>query len=161
MIKLKRLTRQCISLIIVLITSVGCERYEDLIEQVEFLGFEDFGVCFTGNPTGLDKEVVITDSKTYEDYWNLKRIHPYNLDCDTAELPKINFDEYSLIGKYTEGGGCEVSYEREIIEDKVRNKIIYTINVEYIGLCQMLITNMNWALIPKLKRNYEVEFIVE
>ena len=153
--------RQCIILICGLFLALGCERYEDLIEQVDFLGFEDFGICFTGNPSDLDSEVIFTDYETYQDYWNKRRIHPYNLDCDTAQLPNIDFDKYSLIGKYTEGGGCEVSYDRDIIEDKLRNRIIYTIKVEYQGTCAMLITSMNWVLIPKLKRNYEVEFVVE
>ncbi len=64
------------------------------------------------------------------------------------------------IGKYTEGGGCDVSYNREIIDYKRQNKIVYAIKVGYTGMFAMLVTNMNWALIPKLKDNYRVEFIV-
>ena len=143
---------------------VSCENnesIEDLPEQVEFLEQSYFGICFSGTPAGLDTEVIITDNESYLEYFNQKRIHPYNLNCDTAELPKIDFDKYSLIGKYTEGGGCEVSYNREIIDNKTKNKIVYTIDVEYSGSCLMLITNMNWALIPKLKKDYNVEFIVK
>ena len=55
----------------------------------------------------------------------------------------INFEKYSLIGKYTEGGGCDVNYNREIIDHKIENKIVYSIDVEYTGICTMLITNMN------------------
>ena len=139
----------------------GCEKYEDLSDLVEFYESSYFGACFSGMPSGIDTEVNITNNESYLEYFNKKRIHPVNLNCDTAKLPEIDFNKYSLIGKYTEGGGCDVSYDREIINNKRKNKIVYTINVEYTGLCDMLITNMNWALIPKLKKNYDVEFIVE
>lgn len=152
---------QSICLILLIIVFSSCEKYEDLTEQIEFIESSYFGTCFSGTPSGIDTEVIIRDNKSYQEYFNQKRISPYNLDCDTAGLPNINFDKHSLIGKYTEGGGCEVSYDREILDNKWKNKIIYTITAEYSGDCYMLITNMNWALIPKLKNKYEVEFIVE
>ena len=112
-------------------------------------------------PAGLDTEVVITDNESYLEYFNQKRVYPYNSDCDTAELPAIDFGTYSLIGKYTEGGGCDADFRREIIDYQREKKIVYTIKVKYTGSCKMLITCMNWALIPRLKNGYEVEFKVE
>ena len=156
-----KLPGKFILLLLFLLLFSRCEKFEDLAEQVEFLDGMYFGICFVGTPSGLSKEEIIRDYESYQNYFNQKRIHPYNSDCDTAELPNIDFDKYSLIGKYTEGGGCDVVYDREVIENKLKNKIIYKISVEYIEGCLMLITNMNWALIPKLKRNYDVEFIVE
>ncbi len=137
---------------------VTCEKYEDLTGKVEFIKPVFFGVCFSGMPAGLDTEIVITDSESYFEYFNQKRIYPYNSGCDTAELPAIDFNTYSLIGKYTEGGGCDVNFQREIIDYIREKKIVYTIKVEYTGNCYMLITCMNWALIPSLKDDYVVEF---
>jgi hypothetical protein len=143
------------------ILNFSCEKYENLTEQVEFYEPNYFGICFSGLFDKNYDEVIITDNDSYQEFGNSIRIHPFNLDCDTAVLPYIDFDKYSLIGKYTEGGGCDVNYERQIIDDKKHNKIVYTINIEYFGNCAMLIFNMNWALIPKLKKNYTVEFKVE
>ena len=84
MIKLNRLTRQGISLVIVLITSVSCEKLEDLREQVEFLDPLYFGICFVGNPRGQEMEVIITDSKSYQEYFNQRRLPSSNINCDTA-----------------------------------------------------------------------------
>ena len=148
-------------LILFILFILSCEKFEEISEQVDFLDGLDFGICFVGTPSGLPEEVIIRDYESYQNYWNQKRIHPSNLDCDTAKLPNIDFNKYSLIGKYTSGGGCDVVYEREVFEYRMKNKIVYKIKVEYIDGCYMLITSMNWALIPRLKRNYDVEFIVE
>jgi hypothetical protein len=153
--------RQIACLVLCTFVFISCEKYEELTGKAEFLEPGYFGICFTGIPAGLDNEVIITDNESYLEYFNQKRIHPVNLDCDTAKLPGINFNKYSLIGKYTQGGGCDVNYHREIIDNKSKNKIVYTIKAEYTGNCSVLIFNMNWALIPRLKENYNVEFIVE
>ena len=140
------------AIILSLIVLFGCEKLEDITMQVEFLEPDFFGNCFAGRPIASDRklEVIITDNESFLQYWK----------CDSADLPEINFDTYSLIGKYTEGGGCDANYDREIIDNIRRNKIVYTIEVDYNGFCSMLITNMNWALIPRLKEHYQVEFIV-
>jgi len=130
---------------------------QDITDQVQFLGSGYFGLCFSGFPADSDEEVIIRDQEAYAEYFDKRS----DSDCDTAALPQIDFSNFTLIGKYTQGGGCDVSYDRKITDNEIELKIIYTIKPEYGGQCYMLITNMNWALIPKLKKNYEVEFIVE
>jgi len=164
MLKNTTLIQHYIPLILLVLLAVSCEKnenVEDVIEQVEFLESSYFGICFSGTPTGLDTEVIITDNELYFEYFNQKRIHPYNLNCDTAILPHIDFNKYLLIGKFTNGGGCSVKYDRQVTVEEENNKLIYKIDADYFGLCEMLIVNMNWALIPQKYIDYSIEFQVE
>ena len=50
--------------------------------------------------------------------------------CDTVDLPSpnIDFEEYSIIGQYTEGRGCSSSLDRDVTIDYSNNKYVYRIN---------------------------------
>jgi len=143
---------------------VSCEKNEsidDLTEQAIFYESNYFGTCFSGVYDKGYQEIIITDNESYKKFGDSIRIHPYNLDCDTAVLPYIDFNKYILIGKFTDGGGCEAKYKRQIIDDKKNKKIIYNIRVEYFGTCYMYIVNMNWARIPRIPNDYTIEFQVK
>ncbi len=158
------LIRNSFQLVLVVLFISSCEKNRgklDLTEQVDFYESNYFGICFSGVYDIGYEEVIISDNESYQKFGNSIRIHPYNLDCDTAILPHIDFNNYTLIGKFTDGGGCEAKYLRQIIDDKENKKIIYKISVEYSGMCAMYIVNMNWARIPKISDNYLIEFQVD
>jgi len=124
---------------------------------VQFLEASYFGNCFyySGeNP----KSIVIRDQDTYENYFARKSA--VNKDCSNALLTPIDFDKYTLIGHWTGGGGCTVSYDRNVIQQG-NKEVIYSVSAVYSGFCEMYIFNMNWALIPKLKNRTDVVFNIE
>lgn len=145
---------------IILIFST-CEKkdWDDITDQVIFpVLFRN--PCFDIASLSRNNELIFRDKESFESYVDSMRIYPYNLNCDTATVPDINFDKYTLVGKFTSGGGCDVEYKRNVFEDVNNKNIIYEIKINYTGLCEMLITSMNWALIPRIPDNYSVEFKV-
>lgn len=138
----------------------SCEKSDKIIEITNDCKFYDniLSTCFYGISGSKYNEIIITDNETYQTFGDSIRIHPANVDCDTAKLPYIDFNKYSLLGKRTNGGGCSAKYDRKILKDIENKKIIYQISVVYEGNCKMLLGSMNWAYIPKLPNDYKVEF---
>ncbi|MFZ5941245.1 MAG: hypothetical protein ACOYXB_11810 [Bacteroidota bacterium] len=116
--------------------------------------------CFYGFAEADSGEVIITSEEEYAAFVEIIRLNLYNVDCDTVAVPEIDFSNYSLIGTYTSGGGCDVEYDRQVFRNSAEKKVVYRIRVSYSGSCEMLIFSMNWALIPRLPRHYQVEFDV-
>ncbi len=134
----------------------GCKK-EDITSDVQFLDHSYFGNCFL-TMAGDKDEIVIRSKEEYHQVFDTKRRSSSNVDCSHAIPTSINFDKYSLIGTYTSGGGCNAEYERSIITE--HGEIRYQIDVSYSGGCKMLIGNMNWALVPKIKKRTDVVFDV-
>ena len=84
-----------------------------------------------------------------------------DIDCDTSELPEIDFSKYTLLSKLTQGGGCTATYQRKILNDTKNRKIIYEIAVDYEGKCEMLIGNWNFVFVPKTPDDYSVDFQIK
>ena len=148
-------------LLIGLMFFIACKKDEkqDLTNQCVF--YDNFlSTCFYGLSTPRYDQIIITDNKTYQNFADSIRIHPYNIKCDTATLPIIDFTKYSLLGKYTGGGGCSATYYRQILQDKNGKKLIYRIIVQYEGSCSMILASWNWVIIPKLEKGCFVEFDV-
>ncbi|MBN2611982.1 MAG: hypothetical protein JXB00_10540 [Bacteroidales bacterium] len=163
---MRKYTSNCCMLMILSILFVipGCEKNDELTDitnQVEFLEPNFFGTCFSGFFDEGYSEVVIKDEASYQEFGDSVRIHPFNLNCDTAVLPSIDFSKYSLIGKLTSVGGCNAYSVRQVFRDENGKEIVYKIHVEYSGSCDMLIVSMNWALVPKIPKGFTVEFCVD
>jgi hypothetical protein len=140
---------------------ISCKKDEkiDLTQQCVF--YDNFlGVCFNRLAALEFDQFIITDNKAYQTFADSIRDHPYNINCDTATLPTIDFTKYSLLGKKTSGGGCSATYNRLILQDNNEKKLIYKITVQYKGSCSMLLASWNWVIIPKLEKGYSVEFQV-
>lgn len=82
-------------------------------------------------------------------------------DCQDFSLPDIDFLDKTLLGKYSSGSGCEVDFARVIIKDEVDKKYSYQIEVLEEGLCEQLVSSMNWIAVPKIPQNYSVEFEIK
>jgi hypothetical protein len=145
---------------LIAITVSSCENQEGPTVEVQFLDANFFGTCFSGVYDKGYKEVIILDNKTYQDFGDSIKVHFVNNDCSTAVLPNIDFSKYFLIGKLTEGGGCSVKYDRQVIDNIEKRTLVYKIKADYSGNCKMLIINMNWVLIPKVYSDYTIEFQV-
>lgn len=139
----------------------SCENQDGPTVEVQFLDGNFFGTCFSGVYDKKYNEVIILDNQAYQDFGDSIRVHFANRDCSTATLPNIDFTKYFLLGKYTEGGGCSVKYDRQVIVNKDKRTLLYKIKVDYSGNCFKLIMNMNWALIPKTYSDYAIEFQVD
>jgi len=140
-----------------ILTLFGSCQKEEIISNVQYVDAMYFGECFLMRADNQE-HIVIRNQGEYESYFNQKRLNGFSKDCSSANPTAIDFDKYTLIGTKT-SGGCISEYEREITQ--IGNKeLIYNINVKYSGLCEMLITSMNWALVPKIKKRTEVIFVV-
>jgi hypothetical protein len=132
---------------------------EEITDEVQFLTNSYFGDCFVYSASESD-EIVLRDQEEYESYFAALRQSSYNMDCSEAVPTAIDFDKYTLIGHWTSDAGCSVEYDRTL-EQKGNKEVTYHITVTYSGLCMKLISDMNWALIPKIKNRTDVIFEVE
>ena len=98
------------------------------------------------------EHVIQTDS---QNVFNLK----VSFD-NGATYGTINFNQYTLLGKYA-SGGCQVVYEREVSKIDVAKKCFYKIKVHQCGTCEKYSESMNWVLVSKIPKDYSVSFIVE
>ncbi|PIZ47503.1 hypothetical protein COY32_01535 [candidate division WWE3 bacterium CG_4_10_14_0_2_um_filter_41_14] len=129
------------------------------LEEVAFTDMPDlFNSCIsTLNQKEREKEFVINTNEDYQTL--LSYLSPSNL-CNSLLLPKVNFLNFTLLGKYTEGGGCRVDFERHIFKSDISDEILYNIDVKTSGYCKALTSSMNWILVPKISNNYKVKFNV-
>ncbi len=130
--------------------TMHCEFHEDLLTPC-FYGIHNFG----------HDEIVIRDNAAYLKFQDSIRIEIHQMNCEDEQLPTIDFERYTLIGKHTSGGGCSVKYSRRIFDDKAKNLIMYKISAKYSGNCSMGLVSWNWALIPKIPDYYIVVFEVK
>lgn len=147
--------------LLAIISFSGCKKSEDITPNVIFLksgwsGF--FGPCFN---SPFNSEVVIRNQKEYEEFFKNNRRAEFPPDhCEGTTPPKIDFNNYSLIGKGTSATGCGREYKRTIMQ-KGNKTLKYHIVVISKGGCEPLVLDMNWALVPKIKKRTEVVFEVE
>jgi hypothetical protein len=145
-----------VTILIVLFIVSSCKK-ENLTPDSEFIDNTHFGNCFLSIPDDRNEIVICTEDE-YLDYMELSRTTGTGSDCENAIPTDIDFDKHSLIGTFT-SGACSAKYDRSIDQDG--KEITYKIKVEYSGLCFMIVSSMNWALIPELRKKDEVIFEVE
>ena len=142
---------------------LSCEKYNGILDVTDQCEFPEsfFPYCFHGISFTDYEELIITDNESYQIFGDsIRIIAPNHPECDTATIPYIDFNRYSLLGKHTWNGCCSATYDRKIYKDKGERKIIYRINVEYHLGCDALCGSWNWVFIPKLSKDYSVEFEV-
>ncbi len=120
-------------------------------KQLGCVGTSDF-------PSDKDREFIINSNQEYQTLIGYKvRIQ----ECEDFKLPQIDFSQYTLLGKYTQGGGCSVDFVSKVYKDDSKKKISYSIKIDEEGYCEKLVESMNWVLIPKVPFDYSVEFEIE
>ena len=152
------------SIILVLIVGLlvtGCTStcsYEEL-ESERFNFYSEDYICNTNleaMPLPDQDEFVIT---TQEEYDELIALYEELIPCDKGYYaPDIDFEQYSLLGRYASGGGCTIDFVKTIYKDETNKQIIYKLVVDEQGLCEMAAVSMNWILVPTIPEGYEVVF---
>jgi hypothetical protein len=139
--------------IILLLTS--CNKDDDNSLSANFFEFDD---CFSAIPL-KDTELVISSEEEYLEFQELTRRH-FTLNCENAELPKVNFDTQILMGVFSFVSSCNVSYKRSVYYESNTDSYTYAIAVSPEGACEMLITSFNCAIVPKQSESTEVAFSI-
>jgi len=120
----------------------------------------DMGKCFYF----LDSSsYVINTIKDYQDLVNQTDsayIANSMSDCLGYELYSIDFKDFTLLANYADGNGCSVAFQRDVINDSINKKYIFTVHVFECGDCNLTEVSMNWVKVPKLPDGYSVEFNV-
>ena len=123
--------------------------------------------------------------KPLDDYWNtnyqsvlqtVKEQNPGLTDEEYEELvreifystlpfkgtenyihPKINFNQYTLLGQDANSGGCELpAYKIEVLKNGA--EYVYRITIKQTGNCEMSILKNKWILIRKIPTDSNVKF---
>ena len=92
--------------------------------------------------------VVILDSASF------KQVVPH----DTIAL---DLNTYSILGIETDGGGCDVSADREVTKLDNEKQYHYTVHIYACGICKKLWTSSNLVTVPKLPNGWTVTFEVK
>lgn len=79
-------------------------------------------------------------------------------ECNSYQLPPIDFSQKTLLGKQTTLQGCSGSYTYNILANPEKRVYHYQIKAVAAGNCHDEIKNMNWITIPRLPDNYTVQF---
>jgi len=137
--------------------AIGISNPVDITNLCEFKDITILSNCYWHGAMSVE-ELIIRNQNEFEDYGD-KIINNDNR-CEAANLPIIDFSEYSILSKITQDGCCSDMYTRLILKDYELKKITYKIDVEYFGSCEKLCFNYNLVLVPKIPEDYKVEFIV-
>jgi len=70
----------------------------------------------------------------------------------------IDFSQFTMIGFYITGSGCNHRIVRNLIRMANENRYHYKVTYISCGICKPLIMYCNWVLIPKLPENWIVTF---
>ena len=149
--------KKLLLILLMVILYCSCEKKDEIVDITNQCIFpeDNYKPCYSISAD----TIIIQDTNTYYNVFNTNNLTNYN--CDTVSLPDIDFNTYSLLGILTIGSGCSADYKRKIFKDISNKKIIYSISIEYSGLCEMLIYNWNFTLVPKVPDEYTVDFQLE
>jgi len=147
-------------LFIMMLSLLSCVKENSNFEEVDFISMETELKCFLCRPQDCidDCEFVINDSCSYVLLDSLK-LHSEN--CNSVQLPEIDFNEYTLLGKGTYVAACaEADFSGKVEKNESDKKYIYTIEIDTSGHAHCFYGSMNWILVPKISSDYSIEFDV-
>lgn len=70
----------------------------------------------------------------------------------------IDFNNYSLLGLYVDGGGCYGSITREVTRLEQEKQYHYKVTLYTCGICKKGFNDYNWVTVPKLPSGWTVTF---
>lgn len=145
-------------LFILFVVGCSCSNEDDNgITELKVVYMESELECFSCiNVHNYYCEYIINDEESFN---SLDTIRYEGSGCDTVELPEINFNEKTLLGKYVGiVGFCDIDCKKKIEKIESAKKYVYTIEIDTAGMGHCGYVRMNWALVPKLPEDYTVEF---
>ena len=134
-----------------LLVAVGCQKDETKQLNYELLDWTECAYAF-GFQNG--DSFIISDSAEFN---ALIDTIAYS-NCVNYNYPEIDFDNYTLLGLFATGGGCEASYNRTFSRNDDNQTFKYTVNATYNGFCDMIIMHSNWILVDKIYDDATVVF---
>lgn len=123
-----------------------CETQGDVAEGIilEMLSLE----CVL---SGQDN-FVVRDSASFSDLF---------ADCPTPfSIPAINFETASVLGISATATGCERYFRRRVEELPDEQIYVYRLEIQECGMCEPLVLQNHWAVVPKVPDDYLVIFEV-
>jgi len=79
--------------------------------------------------------------------------------CVSAVAPKIDFQQYTLIGVGTMVGGCPAGNRLDVAVEQDEARQVYRLKVTtYDNPCRGLSYRQQWVLVKKMPVGYKVEF---
>jgi hypothetical protein len=140
--------KRILILFLISITIQSCEKDIDagiIVEQMHF------GTCIPVNLPA--EEYTITTDSSYQ-------LLLGNSVCQNFSLPPIDFNQYSLLGKFTRGQ-CRVTFKPQVVVSATSMQYVFTIYIFEKGSCKKEAQDMNWVLVPKLPPGYSVLFEIK
>jgi len=143
-----------------MLSLLSCKEENSNFEEVDFISLDTELTCFLCRPQDCidDCEFVINDSCSYVLLDSLKL---NSEKCYSGQLPEIDFNENTLLGKGTWVGACaEADFSGKVEKNESDKKYVYTIEIDTSGHAHCAYGSMNWILVPKISSNYSIEFVV-
>ena len=171
---------------------VFCE--ENNAKNVEFEELHFDSVCFPQGKGHDLGEIIINNDEEYKVLLKLKPddrssacTHTYDTSdgglgyrhcksvkdnvfelskkCSNIDLPKIDFSQKTLLGKFSMTFDLSANYFREVTKDDLRKEMIYSIKIlesnPPVESCRTgcrYLANLNLVVIPKIPQGYKVVF---
>lgn len=114
----------------------------------------DLGECFLF--ANVDSSKTITTEQEWNDFKTAKF-----KNCNTGQIQTVDFNQHSLLAKFTKTIGCNAGMERNLSIDNSNKLYTYTIKIKKCTGCNTQITSSNWIVVPKIPDGYTVKFLVE
>ncbi|MFP4663619.1 MAG: hypothetical protein ACLFM1_04245 [Bacteroidales bacterium] len=102
----------------------------------------------------LEEQLILSDTD-YQKLLEKRSLHP---DCDTYDLPEIDFDKHSLIGIHYGVAGCENPDVEINVYSLPDGTYQVKTEITQIGLCKRLNHVKKWILIPRIDDPEKIGF---
>lgn len=139
-----------LSLFVVVFSSCNKDPFKNIDKGI-IVQEISFGTCIP--PEFSQPEHIIDDDTTYQQLLS-------SSPCAGYTLPHIDFNQYTLLGKYATGK-CKAEFHRQVIRDDAAKTYNFTVYVFDKGICKSEPIDMNWVIVPKLPQGYNVVFNIK
>jgi hypothetical protein len=79
--------------------------------------------------------------------------------CKGYQLPKIDFDQYILIGAKTTVSGCETpDYKRQLLQGEQKKKYVYKLDITQHGECERAWQSFNTIKVKNIPKDQRITF---
>lgn len=108
-------------------------------------------------------EIIIRDSIELNTFVYAMRncINNINLHDSDLKIEPIDFDTYSVLGYFLINRSCNGHFYRDVEIDHSDKTVRYIIDMKSCGNCPEEVANLNLVKIPKIDKDYKIEFDVD
>ena len=114
-------------------------------QKVHIIDLQEELSCVQTFDITRSQQYIINSNTSYQ---RLNNMTTFSFSCKNFTLPGLDFSTYTLLGKSTEGRGCNATQGRSVVQNG--SLLTYTIDVVTTGNCTSKVwTSTNWILVPK------------